>query len=205
MAGAWILGLLATIGLFMALPFFQLISTVGDPSVDISTLELSKPPPPQPPEQETPPPEEKKDEQKPELKRKQPKLTLAQLELALNPGMGDATSGGDFSMDFQVDAMEELEFIFDISEVDRIPHPIYQVAPVYPYEMKQAGVSGTVRLLFVCDASGKVKRIRVQSSTHREFEEPSMQALRAWRFEPGMKDGHPVNVRMLVPFNFNVN
>lgn len=203
-AGSWVLGLLATIGLFLALPFFQLISTVGGPSTDLVSLEMSKAPPPPPPEQKTPPPEEKEEEKNPELKREQPKLTLAQLELALNPGMGDASAGGDFSMDFQVNSMEELEFIFEISEVDRIPRPIFRVAPVFPYEMKQAGISGSVQLLFVCGADGKVKRISVRSSSHREFEQPAMQAIRGWRFEPGMKDGRPVNVRMLIPFNFNV-
>lgn len=205
MVSAWVLGLVATIGLFLALPFFQLISTVGGPGGDIVSIDLSKAPPPPPPEQKAPPPEEKKEEKNPELKKEQPKLTLAQLELALNPGMGDASAGGDFSMDFQVNSMEELELIFDISEVDRIPRPIFRVAPVFPYEMKQAGISGTVRLLFVCTAEGKVKRVRVQSSSHREFEEPAMQAVRGWRFEPGVKDGQPVNVRMLIPFNFNVN
>ena len=100
--------------------------------------------------------------------------------------------------------MEELEYIFDISEVDRIPQPVYRVAPVYPYEMKQAGVSGSVEVLFVCGADGRVKRVSIKSSTHREFEDSAIRAIRDWRFEPGMKDGKPVNVRMLIPFNFNV-
>jgi protein TonB len=204
-AGAWVFGFLATVGLFLALPFFQLIATVGNQMTEITTLDLSKPPPPPPPAEKAPPPEKEEKKDQPELKQEQPRLSLAQLELALNPGMGDASAGGDFSMsDFQVNAMEELEFIFDISEVDRIPQPIYRVAPVFPYEMKQAGVSGSVEVLFVCGADGKVKRVSVKSSTHREFEDSAIRAIREWRFEPGMKDGSPVNVRMLIPFNFNV-
>lgn len=205
LVGAWVLGVLATIGLFLALPFFQLISTVSGPSTELVSIDLSKAPPPPPPEQKAPPPEEEKQAEDPELKQDQPMLTLAQLELALNPGMGDAASGGDFSIDFQVNAMEELEMIFEISEVDRIPRAIYRVAPVYPYEMKQAGISGSVDLLFVCTAEGKVRRVAVRSSTHREFQEASVRAVRDWRFEPGMKDGQPVNVRMLIPFHFNVH
>lgn len=204
MISAWVLGLLATVGLFLALPFFQLISTVGDQATDVVSLDLAKAPPPPPPEQKAPPPEEKEQEKDPKLTQEQPKLTLAQLELALNPGMGDASAGGDFSMDFQVNSMEELELIFELSEVDRIPRPIYRVAPVFPYEMKQAGISGSAELLFVCDAEGKVKQPRIKLSSHREFEEPSIQAIRQWRFEPGMKDGRPVNVRMFIPFHFNV-
>jgi protein TonB len=204
MAGAWLLGLLATIGLFLALPFFQLISSVGDKSAAYISIDLSKPPPPAPPQEKAPPPEKKVQENKPELEREMPKLTLSQLELALNPGMGDAGSSGDFSMNFQINAMDELAIVFELSEVDRIPRPIYRASPTYPYEMKQAGISGSVQLLFICDTEGRVKRIQVRSSTNREFETPAVNALREWRFEPGMKDGEPVNVRMLVPFNFNV-
>jgi protein TonB len=205
MAGALLLGFLATVVLFLALPFFQLISTVGQKDSGIFVVDTSKPPPPRPPVEKPPPPEkvDKKDE--PELKQEQPKLTLSQLELALNPGMGDASGGGDFSMTFEVDAMEELEMIFELSEVDRVPQPIYRVAPVFPYEMKQAGISGSVSLLFVCDSQGRVKNIQIKSSTHREFEEPAIRALREWKFEPGIKDGQPVNVRMLLPFKFNVS
>jgi len=205
MAGALLLGFMATIVLFLALPFFQLISTVGQKESDIFAIDTSKTPPPRPPIEKPPPPEEKDKKEEPELKQEQPKLTLAQLALALNPGMGDATGGGDFSIDFQVNAMEELKMIFELSEVDRIPQPIYRVAPVFPYEMKQAGISGTVSLLFVCDSQGRVRRIQVKSSSHREFENNAIRALREWKFEPGMKDGQPVNVRMLAPFNFNVS
>jgi protein TonB len=198
------MGFLATAGLFLALPFFQLISTVGNRSTEILAIDLSKAPPPPPPAEKLPPPQKEENREEPKLEHEQPKLTLAQLEMALNPGMGDASAGGDFSMDFQVNAMEELEFIFELSEVDRIPQPIYRVAPVYPYEMKQAGISGAVSLLFVCTAEGRVRNVSVRSSTHREFEQSSIRALLEWRFEPGMKDGKPVNVRMLLPFNFNV-
>lgn len=101
--------------------------------------------------------------------------------------MGDATAGGDFSMDFQVSAMEELEIVFELSEIDRIPQAIYRVAPAYPYEMKTAGITADVSLLFVCDTQGRVKRVQVKSSSHREFEQNAINALQQWKFEPGMK------------------
>ena len=204
MAGGWVLGFLATAGLFLALPFFQLISTVGTHDIGIVSIDMSKPPPPAPPVEKPPPPKKEDKTEKPELRKELPKLTLSQLELALNPGMGDATAGGDFSMDFQVHAMEELEMIFELSEVDRIPQPIYRVAPVFPYEMKQAGISGAVTLLFICDSQGRVKQVRIRSSSHREFDQAAINAVRQWKFEPGMKDGQPVNVRMLIPFRFTV-
>lgn len=200
---AWVLGFVATAGLFFALPFFEMITTAGNQLSELVTVDLSKPPPPAPPIERTPPPETETERDEPELKKEQPMLTLSQLELALDPGMGDATGGGDFSMDFQVHVMEELELIFELSEIDRIPQVIYRVAPVYPYELKNAGVSGSVSLMFICDTKGHVKNIKVRSSSHRAFLEPTIRALRGWRFEPGIKDGIPVNVRMVAPFQFN--
>jgi protein TonB len=108
-------------------------------------------------------------------------------------------------MDFQVHVMEEIELIFELNEIDRIPQVIYRVAPVYPYEMKHGGVAGSVSLMFICNTEGHVKNIEVRSASHRAFVEPTIRALRGWRFEPGIKDGHPVNVRMIAPFHFNPN
>jgi protein TonB len=205
MVGAWMLGFLATIGLFLPPPFFQLISTVGDEISNVDSIDLSKPPPPPLPTEQQPPPQKEETKKEPRLKQDYVKLTLAPLELALNPGMGDGTVGSDFSINFQVNAMAELGIVFELCEVDRIPQPIHRVAPIYPYEMKQAGVSGFVSLLFICDSKGRVKRVQVKSSSHMEFEKDVISAIRQWIFDPGMKDGQPVKVRMLIPFKFNLS
>jgi protein TonB len=167
-------------------------------------VNLSIAPPPAPIVAELPPPPEEKDRiEAPSLRKKTPKLSLAQLALALSPGMGDGV-GGDFSMVFEVEAIDYVETIFEINEVDRVPQPTYRVAPAYPYKLKQSGIGGTVSLYFVCDPRGRTKDIRVESSTNIQFEEQAIRALRNWKFEPGIKDGKKVNVQMLIPFRFRV-
>jgi protein TonB len=200
---AAILGFGSTALLFLVLPLCQVISFAHKATNNSTMVNLSIAPPPAPIVAELPPPPEKKRIEAPTFRGKIPKLSLTQLALALNPGAGDGV-GGDFSMNFEIEAIDYVEAIFEIGEVDRAPRPTYTVAPAYPYKLKQSGIGGTVWLYFVCDARGRVKDIRVESSTNLKFEEQAIRALRNWKFEPGIKDGKKVNVQMLIPFTFRV-
>ena len=71
--------------------------------------------------------------------------------------------------------------------------------------MKSGGIDGSVTVAFDVDRAGKVVAARVLSSSHREFEEPTLRAARKWRFEPGRKHGRTVPFRMVVPVAFHVN
>lgn len=95
--------------------------------------------------------------------------------------------------------------LFNLSDLDQTPVPTYQVQPQYPYELKQAGVTGKVVLGFILDSHGNVRDIYVISSSNAAFEQPAIQALERWRFRPGRKAGKAVNTRMIQPFNFTLN
>jgi protein TonB len=168
---------------------------------DIKSADAMPPPPP-PPVDPPPPPEVKEPEEKPELQKEQPKLNLAQLEAALNPGMGSAV--GDFSLNLANFAAEDLDRIFELTELDRRPQAIYREAPVYPFTMSRAGIEAKVIIRFVCDKDGKVVDPRVIRSPRMEFEKPALDAIRKWRFEPGIKNGTRVATRMELPLDFNL-
>lgn len=198
-------GFVATAILFLALPFTQLLNAINPGGNNAELADYSMPPPPPPPAEPPPPEEDKQEEDKPELDTKPPPLSLAQLEIALNPGDGGAAGDfgfGTFTADFN--ALDELE-IFELKDLDKIPNPLHRVAPTYPYEMKQAGISGWSRVIFIVDDNGRVRAPRIDSSSHREFEQPSIDAVLQWRFEPGMKDGRAVKTRMMLPLKFNLN
>ena len=95
--------------------------------------------------------------------------------------------------------------IFDISKLDQIPIPVVQGKPQYPFEMRRAGLSGTVTVDFIVDTSGNVRAAYAASSTQREFESSAVQAVSKWRFRAGKKSGHAVNTHMLVPIVFTLN
>ena len=66
-------------------------------------------------------------------------------------------------------------------------------------------VEGSVTLVFVLDEDGRVEDPRVENSTRPEFEKPALEAVRKWRFQPGMKDGQPVRTYIRVPIRFSVS
>jgi protein TonB len=95
--------------------------------------------------------------------------------------------------------------IFDLSQLDQIPVARVQQQPIYPYEMRRAGITGEVNIGFIVDANGDVRDAYLINSTHREFEAPAVQAVGKWKFRPGRRGGRAVNTRMSVPIVFSFN
>ncbi|MGH8021509.1 MAG: TonB family protein [Opitutaceae bacterium] len=98
-----------------------------------------------------------------------------------------------------------LTEIFREIDLDQVPQATYQQSPQYPYEAKRAGMSGSVEAGFIVDADGGVRDACVIRSSSPEFEDAALQAIRKWRFRPGVKAGRNVNTRMKQPFSFTLN
>ena len=102
-------------------------------------------------------------------------------------------------------AGRNLGEIFDLNKLDQIPSPTYQAKPVYPFEMRRAGITGQVVVGFIVDSNGIVQNAYAVSSTQREFEAAAIQAVSKWKFKPGRKGGRSVNTRMQVPIVFSIS
>jgi len=76
-----------------------------------------------------------------------------------------------------------------------------QLARSYPTALQRAGVTGTVNIQFVVDASGKVDAgsIRVMSSTQAQLAEAAKGIVPEIRFRPGEVKGKPVASMVLLP------
>jgi protein TonB len=149
-------------------------------------------------------------EKTPELKESPAPLDLSQLELALNPGLGDA-AGGDFltrgpallsGQAAAAAASAAVDQVFALADLDQAPRVVFQPAPPYPPDMKKKKIQGTVYVLFIVDKDGRVKDPRVQRSDNPAFEGPAVGAVRRWRFDPGKVGGQTVQFRMRVPITF---
>jgi len=92
--------------------------------------------------------------------------------------------------------------LFELKELDRVPRRLRTVMPVYPHELRKAGVSGEVVLLVIIDASGRVEVERVVSSTHREFEAAAVKAAQQCVFVSPLRAGQRVSARYTwhIPF-----
>lgn len=58
------------------------------------------------------------------------------------------------------------------------------VLPVYPMEMRRAGLEGRVRVDIQVDRSGRVSRVRVLETENTTFADAVRDAVRQWRFVP---------------------
>lgn len=93
--------------------------------------------------------------------------------------------------------------LFNIGDLDQQPVARVRQAPTYPYDMRRAGINGTVVIEFIINTDGDVIQTNVVRSSHREFEMPAIQAVQKWKFKPGRKGGRVVNVRASQLLEFN--
>lgn len=196
-----------TVGLtllfFLVLPLMQAIAKPLSADLMVTSVGTAElPPPPPPPEQE---PEEEPEEpdEPPQLTEEAPPLDLAQLELALNPGLSGGWLQGDFTvqLDSVVSGSDEVDALFSMADLDQKPRVVYQPGPVLDAKLRNKA-PGTVYVLFIVDQEGRVESPMVQKSTDPVFERSALAAVKQWRFEPGKRNGQPVRFRMRVPITF---
>lgn len=106
----------------------------------------------------------------------------------VGPGYGGGIGGGVYRVGGGVSA----------------PRAIYAPDPEYSEEARKAKYQGTIVLWTVIGPDGRVHDTRVQRSLGMGLDQKAIEAVRKWRFEPAMKDGHPVAVQVNVEVNFRL-
>jgi TonB family protein len=93
--------------------------------------------------------------------------------------------------------------VFEPGNGVQAPRVIRKVRPVYPASAERDRRTGTVLLDCVVGAEGTVSDVVVKRSSHEDFSEAAMAAVRQYRFAPGTKDGRPVAVRVPIEVVFS--
>jgi TonB family protein len=75
--------------------------------------------------------------------------------------------------------------------------------PDYTDEANRARKEGKVVLSVVVDTAGHAQNLRIVTPLGYGLDEKAVEAVRQWRFQPGMKDGKPVNVQINVEVEFH--
>jgi protein TonB len=104
------------------------------------------------------------------------------------PGEGGGTGGGIFHVGGGVSA----------------PRTIYAPEPEFSEEARKAKFQGVCTLALIVGADGRPRNIRVQNSLGMGLDEKAIEAVKNWKFEPAMKDGHPVPVEIAVEVDFHL-
>ena len=105
---------------------------------------------------------------------------------------------------FNLEKREKKEEIYEISALNSPPRPIKQVAPRYPPELKRERVEGEVEIVFVVLEDGSIDDLRIKKMSNPAFAESLVEAVKQWKFEPGIKDGRPVKTRIHFPMSFTL-
>jgi len=85
---------------------------------------------------------------------------------------------------------------------DKPPRLISGRAPIYPISKLLKGAPGEATIRFTIAADGTTKDIEVLSATYEYFGTHAAIAVKDWRFEPAMKDGQPVEMKVHQTFTF---
>ena len=103
-----------------------------------------------------------------------------------------------------VSLVQQSPVVYRVGRDVTVPAIMSRVEPQYSKAALAARVQGTVVLEAVIGADGVPKVVRVVRSLGYGLDESAIAALERWRFNPGRKDGVPVNVSLNVEFNFNL-
>lgn len=106
----------------------------------------------------------------------------------VGPGEGGGIGGGVFRVGGGVSA----------------PQVLYKVEPEYSEQARKAKYQGTVVLSLVVRTDGSVDNLRVVQSLGLGLDEKAMEAVRQWKFRPGLRNGAPVNVAAVIEVTFRL-
>jgi protein TonB len=84
------------------------------------------------------------------------------------------------------------------------PVLMYQVAPEYTPEAKQAKTEGIVLLNLIVDANGAPQVVHVLRGVGNGLDEKAVEAVKQYKFKPAMEDGKPVAVNLNIEVNFKL-
>jgi protein TonB len=86
----------------------------------------------------------------------------------------------------------------------RLPKLVKEVKPAYTRAALDAGIEGLVLLEGLVLINGQVGDVRVLRSLDPRLDTEAIDALKAWRFEPGTRDGKAVPVVVTVELAFRL-
>ena len=94
---------------------------------------------------------------------------------------------------------------FNAEAVDKIPQPLHRVEPLYPQRARKQGICGKVVLKFLVEADGHVSRPSIlEANPAGYFEQSALDAIRHWRFKPGVFRGRAVATWVVLPVQFQL-
>ena len=114
----------------------------------------------------------------------------------VNPTIS-ANAASHIERDLQGDSLGQLSAtagtasdsaLFDTDAIE-----LYRPAPAMPTLAKLRKISGTAEISFIVNEKGECSNIVVQTE-HNFFETACLETMKTWKFQPALKNGHPIAV-----------
>jgi TonB family protein len=94
--------------------------------------------------------------------------------------------------------------VYSQAERVRIGQLVARGEPSYPPEALNEKVEGTVQLHAILGPYGDVTNVRAVSGGPPALESAAIAAVRTWRYEPTLIDGHPVATEADITVTFRL-
>ena len=94
--------------------------------------------------------------------------------------------------------------VFKVGGGISAPQALSTPDPEYTEEARNAKTQGTCVLWLIVDDQGRPRDIKVVRGLGFGLDARAIDAVKQWRFQPAMKDGHPVNVQISVEVGFKL-
>lgn len=84
------------------------------------------------------------------------------------------------------------------------PKGTYMPNPEFTEQARKKKLPGTVVLEMVVTTQGNTDDVKVVRELDPGLDQKAIDTVRRWRFDPGTKDGNPVNVQLTVEVSFKL-
>jgi len=120
--------------------------------------------------------------------------------VSLSTGVGGETSSTK-SSDEESES-KAIRFVPDGDVTE--PKAIHKVNPRYPEEARKAGLTGVVVCETIITAKGEISDVTILRTADEVFNQPTIDALKQWTFEPATLEGEPVDVIYILTVKYSL-
>ena len=139
----------------------------------------------------------------PAASKGRPMATKMNFEFNFDPLSGDVSISSSVANILKKLRLEGRQAKFtSTKELDQKLKIVTRKSPVTPRLGAPGKTKGTAVIEFYIDEQGNTALPRVHKADHPGFGYAAVQAIAQWKFEPPIKDGKPVVVKVRVPVKF---
>jgi TonB family protein len=122
----------------------------------------------------------------------------------VNSGTVSQKADGLIPVDIEAGPVPECKVAERDPTKNRPPRIVFSREPDYPEHAHRSRDARTVVLGLVVGVDGRPHNIKVEAPLGKDFDKEALEAVRQWRFEPGLEDGQPVEMRIQVNMTFRL-